>query len=434
MLLAANLTMSVDARGRGRGFPGRGFAGNHCGYRNHYDNYGRWGRNRFDGVGAWGGWGRPNNRWIRTGWGGWAAPYYGGPGYGYDRNAQSVDEEGTVYPSTNYNVGSIDLGAYAGHSASETVSAEIKSKPAIEPVRMKPVSTKSVYKLGPDTDVLDNGSIAVRLNDKTFLLVHSEQTLVVDQKTGVPSMALYTDPLLLWNLSHEIKRQSLGLKASVMSKQSALTASTDGAASVAGQDIGAGTGSAPPPATGASKAAQEIENMEWTLEQLDRAQTKLGKVPDQPPNQAALPAPDMVELFASVWLLKDGSLISFKQPDGTLVYMNNKGTFCDRGKTARSVAYPDTFELAVYGFLKTLINEYKPSISKLNEDKEDTEWALSKLAEVSDPEVDQLESQRRLAEAVSRSERRLSVINSQIRIMPDELDAAKRALAMLDKT
>ena len=429
-------SIEADARGVGGGghrFPGGSYAGAHCGFHNHYDNYGRWGGNRMYAPGAWGGWARPRNRWWNTGWGGWSEPYYGGPGAGYVPGSQPVDEEGTVYPAANYNVGALSLGAYAGHSASETVSAEIKKKPDIEPIRMKAVSTKSVYKLGPDTDVLETGNVAVRLNDDSFLIVDSKQTFVVDQKSGVPTIALYTDPLLLWNLSHELKRQSLGLKASMMSKIAATKTSnidqrrTGDTKSTSEKTSETGSSSS-------SSKGTEVENMQWIIEQLDKAQAKLGDVPPQPPSKIPDPVPDCVELFASVWLLKDGSFILYKQQDGSLVFLNSHGTYSDRGKTARSVAYPDTFELAVYGYLKTLVNEYKPTVSKLTEDKEDTEWALSKLKEISDPEVDQLESQRRLAEAVARSERRLDVIQKQILVMPDEVDAAKKALAALDKS
>jgi hypothetical protein len=425
---------AADARGArgGHRFPGSGYSEAHCGFHNHYDNYGRWGTGRMYAPGAWGGWARPRNRWWNTGWGGWSEPCYGGPGTGFVPGSAPVDQEGNVYPSANYNIGGLSLGQYAGHSASETVSAEIKKKPDIEPVRMNAVSTKSVYKLGPDTDVLDNGNVAVRLNDASFLIVDSEKTSVVDQKTGVPVILLYTDPLLLWNLSYELKRQASGLKASMMSKQATLKTSgskqnTAGDLTSSSQKASASGSLAP------SSKSPESENLEWIIAQLEKAQTKLGEVPEQPPGKDAYPVPDCVELFASVWLLKDGTFILFKQPDGSLIYMNDRGTYTDRGKTARSLPYPDTFELAVYGYLKTLLKEYKPTVSKLTEDKEDTEWALSKLREVSDPEADQLESQRRLAEAVARSERRLDVIQKQIQIMPDEVEAARKALAILDK-
>lgn len=396
-LMVVQLAAPLEARG-GRGFPGAKFSDSHAGYDNHYDNQGHWGRNDLDGYGPWGGWGRPGNRWVNTGWGGWYEPMYGAPGSSYDSSSQSVDAAGNVYPNQNYNISGIDLGAYAGHSASETVSAEIKAKPAIEPVRMKPVATKSVFKLGPDTDVLDNGGVAVRLNDDTFLLVAPKQTLVVDQKTGVPSMALYTDPLLLWNLADQLKKQADGLRNTQGSVQ-----------------------------TNANDSAKNIVAL------LEQAYEKLKPIPAKAPTQPANPAPDMVELFAGVWLLTDGSFIVYKQPDGSIVYMNNRGTFSDRGKTARAMAFPDTFETAVFGFLKTLVDQYQPTLSKLDEDKEDTEWALSKLAEVSEPDLEQVDAEQRLAQAVARSERRLTVLTSQIKIMPDEVDAAKKTLTMLDK-
>lgn len=458
-LMVVQLAAPLEARG-GRGFPGAKFSGSHAGYDNHYDNQGRWGRNDLDGYGPWGGWGRPGNRWVNTGWGGWYEPMYGVPGSAYDSSSQSVDAAGNVYPNQNYNISGIELGAFAGHSASETVSAEIKAKPAIEPVRMKPVTTKSVFKLGPDTDVLDNGGIAVRLNDDTFLLVAPKQTLVVDQKTGVPSMALYTDPLLLWNVADQLKKQADGLRDAPGSAQkntnvSAATTSSapakggdceNATTGSAGDQTNAKTGSAQ---TNSSDATQTITSDAQTnsndatqntndsakniVALLDRAYEKLKPIPAEAPTQAANPAPDMVELFASVWALTDGSFIVYKQPDGSIVYMNDHGTFSDRGKTARAVAFPDTFETAVFGFLKTLVDQYQPTLSKLDDDKEDTEWALSKLAEVSQPDLDQIDAQQRLAQAVARSERRLSVLTSQIKIMPDEVDAAKKTLMMLGK-
>lgn len=400
----------VHRGGGGHAFPGAHFAGAHAGYANHYDNYGRWGRNRYAGQASWDGWARPRNRFHRYGWGGWYQPASGGAGYAYvNREQQAIDEEGNLYPAAPYNVGALGLSAYdAGISASQVVSAEIKTRPDIEPTRMKPVNTKSVYKLGPDVDILESGNVAVRLNDDTFLLVDSKQTLVVNQKTGVPAIALYTDPLLLFNIAYELKRQSMGLHAAMINSI----------------DVNSSTSATKP----------SVENMEWTLEQLQKAKSKLGPVPDTPPKQAPDPVPDAIELFASVWLLKDGSYVLYKQLDGSLVYMDSKGTFADRGKTARQAPYPDTFELSIYGFLKTLIADYQPTMKRLAEDKDDTEWALSKLNEVNETNDDKVETAKRLEQAVARSERRLGIIDSQLNSMPDEVDAAKKALSMLEKT
>lgn len=425
------------SRGGGRGGErGLGRPGGHAGFANHYDNFGRWGGDRQNYAGSWGGWARPHHRWYQYGWGGWNEPYYaGGPGYGVANwNSQAVDEEGNSSTARSYTLPPIPVPAGGGEvvyqDAAAEVAAEIKTQEEPKKVEYKPVSTKALFRLGPDVDVLSNGSVAVYLNDAMFLLVRETDTLVVQQSNGLPVMALFTDPILKYNLASELKRQSLGLNAAMLAKMSA-TQSEKSEASKNGLN--------------ASKTGLEIENLESTIELLKKAKTSLGQVPDQPPDPTSiLLDKNAVELFASVWLMKDGSYIVFRHPDGSIKYMNNSGIFAQPASAPLKIAYPSKFEQCIFDYLKKLIGQADSTLTDLKEHKDDTAWALEQLASIDianenagtagNTTSDSQEAERRLTQAMSRSQRRLSVLSSEINLMPDEIEAAKKTLAMLEKS
>ena len=405
----------------------------------------------------------------------------------------TVDEEGGMYEGRDYNMPippAVGGGGYTWTSGTAKIKSPDEVKKAQKPVET--VQTHSRYRLGPDADVLDGGHIAFHLTKDAFLYVTSDNTKVVDRKTGQVVMTLATDPTLLWHVASELRRQSLGLKAALLNKTSlsdqkkyelltqahlvdsakdktpaseALKTETKDVTSDKKTDAKDPGYSQPkkseeedPSSTGEAHKtirltddqqqfdANEIENLHKTISLLDLTSKNLGKIPEAPPSADEVkgPDPNAIELFASVWLTRDGQFILYRRVNGSIAYINSRGIYSDRGQTPLKEEYPDKFELVVYDYLKKLNDEADSTMAKLKEDQSETEWSLSQLEQQLEegmkfkPEDD--ENTRRLKEdfshrliqATLRSEARLKAIKSQLQSMPIELETAKKAMAMIN--
>ncbi len=433
----------------------------------HYGGMGGWDRQygaNPDREGSWGGWSRPNHRFRRYGWGSWATPYYaGGPGYS-SANMDTVDEQGSLYTARTYYIpdpNSIVVpnvtGPYGWTSGSVTMKSEAERKKA-QP-KIERVTVQSKFKLGPDTDVLDGGIIALHLTTDACLVVTADNTRLVD-RTGVVLITLATDPTLLWHLGSEIERQSLALKAALARKKSVTNAAqctqvkqststsdssdTTEAQKVKSQDTASSVNSTTSSSTqtssaDATKSALEAKNLSDSITLLELAANKLGKHPADLPAPVKPPDPDSLEIFASVWISSDGHFISFKGPDGTVAYIDNKGIYSDRGKKPIKIPYPGKFEVAVYGFLKNLLSEADKTMDNLKEEQENASWSLRALtddfqsANQSPKAQTDTAYQSPFLEAQARMVERLESINSQLKSMPEEIAAAKNAVAMFSE-
>lgn len=386
-------------------------------FEGHYDNMGHWGGwGRRGGPQRWGragGWARPNHRFYGYGWGGWYSPNYAvGSGYALDPvNRQILDDEASMYTASDYAVA-------PGAVYSSIINKKKKNQ-------APKIIYKSRYKLGPDADIIDGGRIAFHLTDGAFLLVDSGQLLVVDQKSGESILALFPDPTLMWHLSSEVKQQALGLSAAMERKKS----QTDSKSVVSSKELSA-------------KLKTEITNLSITIELLSKAKKCIGTVPSDPP--AALPPPEKkaIEIFASTWMLADGSLVVIKRKDGSYAYIDGRGIYADKSKSALKQHYPDKFELVVWNYLNGLIKEAPDTNENLKDDFDSTQWALEQLAgeaynqrknkgATSDDET--AETLGRLTEAIGRTEHRHLAISNQLSTMSEEIEAAKLTLATLKK-
>src|SRR6185369_9136093 len=85
-----------------------------------------------------------------------------------------------------------------------------------------PLDQNGTYRLGPDCDVLAGGKVVMHLTDKTYLMLTTNSTQVIDQDSGKIIMTLANDPSLYWHIGSEIKRQALGLQAASHDRQSSM--------------------------------------------------------------------------------------------------------------------------------------------------------------------------------------------------------------------
>ncbi len=224
VVILANFIFPDSAYGKGGhgGFSGHHVAGH--GWNNH------WGSNR----GHYGGWGRPNH-WRRWGYGGWGG--YGWGGYGGWGGGPYYYATGPGYLGTNYNTNQVpdSQGNQYPVRAYIQTYGNVPDQPWIPPAgsagadQMPPAADtsstsvnasilKSSYRLGPDVDVLSDGSTVVTLTDKAYLKVNPTTTNLVDQQSGRTLIALFSDPTLTWHLAAEMKHQSAGLKKAAQAK------------------------------------------------------------------------------------------------------------------------------------------------------------------------------------------------------------------------
>ncbi|MBK9145375.1 MAG: hypothetical protein IPM23_23120 [Candidatus Melainabacteria bacterium] len=409
--------------GRGGGGHGGGFRGGpgrmegRARFDGHYDNLGHWGRGAPGRWGRAGGWARPYHRFYGYGWGGWYAPGYGvGMGYAADDvDRQIIDDEATMYAGADY--GYAPAAIPGGGATSASVEGEIVRKAAGQPPK---IVYRARYKLGPDADVLEDGKIAFRLTDDAFLLVTDTNLLVIDEKSGQPVMELYPDPTLMWHLGSELKQQALGLGAALERKKAQL----DNKAVIDSPDK-------------AAKLAREIKNIADTVALLSKAGKNLGALPEDPPRPVEPPDSDAIEIFASVYMLRDGKFVIIKREDGSYAYIDGRGIYADRSKSPLKTGYPDKFELVVWNYLDNLVKEAPDTKANLEEDIDATKWALEQLSsEIGDARSkeesqDSQEAVRRITEAMSRTKNRHSAISNQLETMPDEIAAARLTMDTL---
>lgn len=455
----------------------RGVRGDHGdrGFDHHYDHFGHWGGynhwgNRWGGYGYrhWGGWARPWHTWYGGGWGGWGVPFYAaGPGYvnvNYN-GGETIDEQGSVAPARSYNyqntVNNYSWGNGNGNNAgdanagnaSETGSTSDKSSVAsddddTDDSAMALTKTDSDYRLGPDTDILPDGKVAVYLTDKAYMLVSPQGTLVIDQDTGNPIMSLQSDPSLVWHIASEIKRQASGLQSASQSRQSSL-------------DWSGKTGFSKEEGEQNSEqedGQKEVRNINTAVSLLSKAGEAFQDIPAAPPQPIAAPLEGALEVFAGTWMTADGRYLILQKPDGSLIYMTNDELLKDAGKSKLNLPYPVKFKQVVVAYLQQLVQESDAERSSLQQNEEDAQTRLTQLQQMSqnmgsggehdkdrdsisgdidsgsgtknggDSKADPEESQRRLQQAIKRTQKRLTNIRNELQQIPQETATAKKIL------
>lgn len=386
--------------------------------------YGSMGNQLWGSGNSWGGFARPHHRFRNYGWGGWQEPYYGGyGGYGSSNfGMSSIDSGGNFYPSSSFSYVPAAITGYTWTSG--TVSAvPIKS---IEPDDPKErITYKSIYKLGPDADIIEGGNIAFHLTDNAFLLAAQGKLIAVEQSSGYPTISLYPDKVLSWHLSVELDQQILGLKSAQKGKGALLNS----------------------PLVKESKEKTkalyaELSNLDKTISLLEKARNNLGQIPKTAPEPEKPPEEGATEIFASTWMLPDGKFFVVRVEDGSYVYIDSKGTYKDTKRTPLKKAYPGKFERIVFNYLKKLVKEAKSTTKDLKEDNDNTHWALEQLKAELEEEYNKnkkestkelVDSQHKINQAIIRSEHKFAATTNQIVSMPDEVATCKKLIKTLSK-
>jgi spermidine synthase len=399
VVILANFVFPDNAYGKGSHSGGM-HAGAHrmgnSGWNHH------WGNDR----GRYGGWGRPNHwrRWgyggYGYGYGGWGGgPYYYGSGPGYMNSNYTTDQvpdsQGNQYPVRAYvqtygNVPDQPWVPPAGSTGTGDATATTTAPADQAATSVNANIVKSSFRLGPDVDVLSDGSTVVTLSDSAYLKVKSDATRLIDQQSGRTLISLYSDPTLTWHLSSELKHQSAGLKKAAQSKDIAGGAEDEDESSQMPAEVtqtpATETGGDKPEMTkdeddDNSEARDEAEaaNMVTTAKLLDRAQQNLGETSERPPEATAPPVEGAFELFNSAWADHDGKYVILKKADGSLVYCDGQSWYSDQGKTKLETQYPAKLKEVIGGYLASLSKDTKASKDSLTQELTEVQAHLDKL-------------------------------------------------------
>ena len=241
-----------------------------------------------------------------------------------------VDEGGAYYPTRRYRYhGSY----YRGNSYRSYNRAQRPEDPN---------EGDALYRLTPESDLLANGEIAIALTDQAYLLLADQVISMVDNTSGLPIMFLKRDPALIWRTSQELKRQQTGLRDSVTAKRDWM-------------DWMSWIGFAP----WRDDDEVELQNMQRTVDVLQKAQTSLGDVPVSQPQLPVGPFPQGYQLFSGVWINQEGTLIALERPDDVVYLSNCSSWWADAAQTQQlsEPVPPELCRLVLQPFLSKQINE-----------------------------------------------------------------------------
>ncbi|MBX9692334.1 MAG: hypothetical protein K2Z81_08125, partial [Cyanobacteria bacterium] len=322
----------------------------------------------------------------------------------------AVDEQGNRYPARQYNMNPGAMSDYHGESdeSSDDSTAQKKHAP---------------YRLGPDTDILDDGKVVMHLTESGYLVLNSDRFLVMDQKTGKPIMSLYGDPSLLFHVNREIRRQQHSIEAAALANSADLDSNA------------------------APRVKQDVAKMRQHAELLKKAADILGELPDAAPKPSSPPAGGAIELFVSTWLLPDGRFILLKRPDGSVQYLDGKALYSDAGKTRLSDPYPNEFKTLLVAYMSNLNKqtaavraglaqakqEVQTRLTQLNQDLKQfsTAGKPDQMVQFGPDSVPVSEAVRRTKLAIGRAQHRLNWVQSHLDQLPSETKAAAKSLTQL---
>jgi spermidine synthase len=397
VVILANFVFPDSAYGKGGHSGGYHGGGGHWGDRGGVGRNGGWNGHWGNNMGRYGGWGRANH-WNRWGYGGWGGNnpycYAAGPGYlgANFNNNQVPDSQGNQYPAAPYCVvqtyGTVPDQPWVPPAGSAGTSDQISVQAVPASTQVSANILKSAYKLGPDVDVLTNGTSVVPLTDNAYLIVNSKATDLIDQKSGQMIVSLYTEPGLLWHISKELKQQANGLKKAAQAKDIAGGAEDKDEQSELPTEVVQTPDQSTAPDKGpkirdASDPRDETEaaNLVTTAKLLDKAEQALGSASEKPPEASTPPVEGGFELFNSAWAEPSGKYVILKQSDGSLVYVDGHNWYSDQGTTKLSAPYPSTLKAVITAYLHNLTLDSNATKDSLADEQQEIQNHIDKLKE-----------------------------------------------------
>jgi hypothetical protein len=392
------------------------FAGGHAGM---YSSLGRLGP-RTSGAyhgwnqlnnnfGYWSSWSNPSLNYI-WGWGNLGMPLYAaGPGFTNLNPSVSPtsipDQEGNVYTGAIYRFDQDYLTNYTW-----TDATRISEQSAVhnEPAR---------YRLGPDTDIISGGKVVIRVSGAAYMLVTPAATQLMSTELGLPIVSLSTDPSLLWHLSAEIKRQTLGLESAIQlqleNKQTA-TERTD--------------------ESGESGDDRKLKNLRATADLLKAAQSGLGETTPLPPEPAPPPVADADELFSGTWVTRDAKFVVLKRADGKVVYTDGNSWFSDLGKTSIPGPSLEQFKRVVLSYISGLVADAPKAKEYLKQFKQQSEISVHSLNDTlkklrSEAKKAEDSQQKEYTDAITRVNAELSDANLRLQNLEQMHEELPKELA-----
>ena len=309
----------------------------------------RW-RNQLP-LGYWSSWSNPSLNYS-SGWGNWGLPLYAaGPGFtNLNPNvlpSSILDENGNDYTGATYRYDQAHLTDYAWTDSTRiSEQSDVHDEPAH-------------FRLGPGTDIIGGGKVVIGVSSAAYLLVMPAATQLISTESGLPIVALRTDPSLLWHLSSEIKRQMLGLESAIQ-QQVENKQKLGQQADESGDD-------------------PKLITLRTSVDLLKAAQANLGDSEPIPPAPAPPPVADADELFAGTWVTQDAKFVVLKRADGTIVYTNGMAWYSDQGKTSISGPSLDAFKRVVVSYISSLVSDAPQAEEYLKQFKHESETQVHSL-------------------------------------------------------
>ena len=281
----------------------------------------------------------------RGGRGGYGNNWGGGTTY-YNNTNRRVIQKGPIGPGPNAQT-ERDMRKLSLPQKNDVSDAEyIDENGSIYPVRqyrraLNDSRLKSAYRLGPGTDILTDGHVAMPLTERSYLLVTPSATHVIESQSGVCVMSLQNDQELLQLTTSEISRQLRDLSNSHLA------------------------------ASDSTKVAlQHLTNADQIFKSTDSPQT----------NNASTSIADGVEIFPSVRLTPDGKYLAIKREDGDLIYLDGKNCYSDPGESLLNEPYPKKFRSIVVSYLSKMVRDADATRSSLLMDKHELSLQKDMLA------------------------------------------------------
>jgi hypothetical protein len=249
------------------------------------------------------------------------------------------------------------------------------------------------------------------------MLVTPAATQLMSTELGLPIVSLSTDPSLLWHLSAEIKRQTLGLESAIQlqleNKQTA-TERTD--------------------ESGESGDDRKLKNLRATADLLKAAQSGLGETTPLPPEPAPPPVADADELFSGTWVTRDAKFVVLKRADGKVVYTDGNSWFSDLGKTSIPGPSLEQFKRVVLSYISGLVADAPKAKEYLKQFKQQSEISVHSLNDTlkklrSEAKKAEDSQQKEYTDAITRVNAELSDANLRLQNLEQMHEELPKELA-----